>query len=107
MYYLSRGKGDIRAMKKLETVTFKVDEALMEVIRSIPNRSEFIRSAIITALGNICPLCNGTGILTPNQKQHWDEFSADHEVQTCSECQERYLVCGSHVLAGPIKEKKP
>lgn len=81
-------------MKKQGVVTFKVDENLMEVIKSIPNRSEFIRNAIISALGSICPLCSGTGILTPNQKQHWDEFSADHQVRTCGDCQERYLVCG-------------
>ncbi|HQG30415.1 MAG TPA: CopG family transcriptional regulator [Deltaproteobacteria bacterium] len=81
-------------MKKQEIVTFKVDSSLMELLRDIPNRSEFIRNAIVSALGSICPLCCGTGILTPNQKQHWDEFSAEHEVKTCSECQERYLVCG-------------
>jgi hypothetical protein len=81
-------------MKKQGIVTFKVDDNFMEVIRNIPNRSEFIRNAIVSALGSTCPLCNGTGILTPNQKQHWDEFAGDHKVQTCSECQERYLVCG-------------
>ena len=80
-------------MKKQGIITFKVDEALYEVIRNIPNRSEFIRNALLSALGNICPLCNGTGILSPNQKQHWDEFAADHQVQTCNECRERYLVC--------------
>ena len=81
-------------MKKQEIVTFKVDAALMELLRDIPNRSEFIRNAIVSALGSICPLCSGTGILTPNQKQHWDEFSAGHEMKTCTECQERYIVCG-------------
>lgn len=82
-------------MKKQGIVTFKVDEGLLEVIRDIPNRSEFIRNAILSALGNICPLCNGTGILTPNQKGHWDEFCRDHEVQTCLDCSERHLVCMS------------
>ena len=82
-------------MKKQGIVTFKVDEDLMELIRNIPNRSEFIRNALLSALGSICPLCNGTGIMTPNQKQHWDQFAADHKVQTCNKCNERYLVCGS------------
>ena len=81
-------------VKKQGVITFKVDEGLYEVIRNIPNRSEFIRNAVLSALGNICPLCNGTGILSPGQKKHWDEFAADHEVLTCSDCQERYLVCG-------------
>ena len=82
-------------MKKQGIVTFKVDDGLFEVIKDIPNRSEFIRNAILSALGNICPLCNGTGILTPNQRNHWDEFCSNHEVQTCQDCSERHLVCMS------------
>ena len=80
-------------MKKQENITFKVDEQLFKIINDLPNRSEFIRSAIVAALGSVCPLCNGTGVLTPNQKQHWDDFAEDHSVQTCSSCRERYLVC--------------
>lgn len=79
--------------KKQETVTFKVDRDLMEIIKEIPNRSEFIRRAIISAMGTICPLCNGSGILTPNQKKHWDDFSVNHEIARCQECDERVLIC--------------
>jgi hypothetical protein len=81
-------------MKKPGIITFKVDDGFYEIIRNMPNRSEFIRNAVLSALGNICPLCNGTGILSAKQKQHWDEFSTNHKVQTCNECQESYLVCG-------------
>ncbi len=81
-------------MKKKQTIiTFKVDEGLLEVIRNIPNRSEFIRAAIITALENICPLCNGTGLLTPKQKEHWETFSLHHELKRCDECQELFIEC--------------
>ena len=82
-------------MKKQEIVTFKVDEKLYKIIKEIPNRSEFIRSAIISALGIVCPLCNGTGMLTPEQKIHWDDFATDHSVETCIECNERYIVCSN------------
>ena len=61
--------------KKLDIITFKVDEDLGETIRDIPNRSEFIRQAIVAALGSVCPLCNGSGMLTPKQKEHWDDFA--------------------------------
>jgi hypothetical protein len=81
--------------KKQETITFKVDENLRQAIQGIPNRSEFIRSAIIAALGSVCPLCNGSGMLSRNQKNHWDEFSAFHSLEVCDECKERILVCGS------------
>lgn len=74
-------------------MTFKVDEALFKVIQEMPNRSEFIRSAIVAALGSVCPLCNGSGTMTPNQKQHWDEFAEAHTIKTCTDCHERYIVC--------------
>ena len=79
--------------KKQEIITFKVDENLLSAIKRIPNRSEFIRSAILSALGSVCPLCNGSGILTPNQKRHWDDFAADHSIETCEECEENIVVC--------------
>jgi len=79
--------------KKQEIITFKVDEDLLNEIRNIPNRSEFIRSAIIEALGSVCPLCNGSGMLTSNQKRHWDDFAIDHFVKNCRDCHERFLVC--------------
>ena len=83
-----------RSMKrKQEIITFKVDEGLLEAIKGIPNRSEFIRGAIIRALGVVCPLCNGTGMLNPDQKSHWQEFAADHSVERCGDCHERFLVC--------------
>ncbi len=79
--------------KKQEIITFKVDEDLLKVIKNIPNRSEFIRAAIMAALGSICPLCNGSGTLTPNQKSHWDDFAVGHVVKSCGDCHERFLVC--------------
>ena len=79
--------------KKQEIVTFKVDEDLLEAIKGIPNRSEFIRAAIIAALGSVCPLCDGAGMLTPNQKHHWDDFAVAHFVKRCDDCHESFLVC--------------
>ncbi|MCK9276046.1 MAG: ribbon-helix-helix domain-containing protein [Syntrophales bacterium] len=79
--------------KKQETVTFKVDEDLMKIMKNLQNRSEFIRKAIIGALGAVCPLCGGSGILTPNQRRHWNEFAAAHSVELCNHCKEAHLVC--------------
>lgn len=80
-------------MKKQGVVTFKVDDALFDLLKDMPNRSEFIRNAILEALGNICPLCCGTGILSSNQKQHWEEFCENHALETCADCSERRIVC--------------
>lgn len=78
---------------KSEIITFKADSSLIEALHGIPNRSEFIRSAILSALQNICPLCGGAGLLTPGQMNHWDQFARDHRLEECEDCHEIRLVC--------------
>ncbi|MDC7219983.1 MAG: ribbon-helix-helix domain-containing protein [Spirochaetales bacterium] len=78
---------------KQEVISFKVDEELGRVIKNIPNRSEFIRKALLNALDNTCPLCRGTGIITPQQKKHWDAFTENHDVEVCEDCHAVHLVC--------------
>ena len=81
------------AGKKDEVITFKVNAALAEAMAGIPNRSDFIRKAVIAALDGACPLCKGTGILTPAQRKHWRSFAVTHSVKECDECHEPYIVC--------------
>ena len=76
-----------------QIITFKADEALVRAMEGVANRSEFIRSAILAALDNICPLCCGTGVLNPKQREHWQDFAHDHSVETCDDCQESRIVC--------------
>lgn len=83
-------------MKKQEIITFKVDKGLHEIIKRIPNRSEFIRTAITTALESTCPLCNGAGKLNDDQKRHWDSFTSDHFFEKCDSCNERILICANN-----------
>ncbi len=79
--------------KKSEIITFKVDDSLLAALESIPNRSSFIRSAVLAALDSTCPLCAGSGILSPNQREHWDRFLEGHRVEKCSDCEELHIVC--------------
>ncbi|MCB2225517.1 MAG: ribbon-helix-helix domain-containing protein [Desulfarculaceae bacterium] len=81
------------AKGKPEVITFKAEPALVEAMEGIKNRSEFIRAAIISALDGVCPLCRGTGILTPEQKKHWQSFARHHKVERCETCDAHYLVC--------------
>jgi len=80
---------------KDEIITFKVDKQLAEAMKGIPNRSEFIRSAILTALDSVCPLCKGTGMLSPRQRKHWQIFAEDHTVQECKNCHAYHIVCNN------------
>ncbi|MDC7222626.1 MAG: CopG family transcriptional regulator [Spirochaetales bacterium] len=78
---------------KQEVITFKVDGDLGKIIKELPNRSEFIRKALLNALDNTCPLCKGTGIITPCQKEHWERFSRHHQVELCEDCHTVHLIC--------------
>jgi len=85
LYYLSHVKNEI--------ITFKVDGSLAELIHRLPNKSEFIRQAVMTALENTCPLCQGTGSLNPDQKKHWDEFASHHVIEQCGDCNAVHIHC--------------
>lgn len=81
------------ARQKSEIVSFKAESALLDALRGLPNRSEFIRAALLAALDGACPLCKGTGILSPAQRTHWELFARDHQVRECADCHELHLVC--------------
>jgi hypothetical protein len=78
---------------KQEIITFKVDGALYERIKDIPNRSEFIRKAIFKELDAICPLCSGVGMLDSAQQSHWDAFVVNHPLTRCDHCHSFILSC--------------
>lgn len=79
--------------RKEDIISFKVDASLRNALEGISNRSEFIRNAILAALENACPLCNGTGILNPQQKRHMERFLASHTLEKCQNCDEVFLKC--------------
>ena len=88
---------------KEQVLTFKADASLLEAMQGVRNRSEFIRNAIQAALESTCPLCMGTGVLSPSQKKHWDAFAEDHSVRECTDCNETILVCANKPKRGTRK----
>lgn len=74
-------------------VTFKADPDLVSLLGRVRNRSEFIRSAILAASGEICPVCNGSGVLTSSRRRHWDAFLATHRLAECGSCHEQVPCC--------------
>ena len=79
--------------KDVEIITFKMDQSMKKAMRGIKNRSEFIRSAILAALDHVCPFCQGTGVLTPHRKKHWNELVGHHKMKECGDCHENVFVC--------------
>jgi hypothetical protein len=45
-----------------QIVAFKVEPELAALLDAMPNKSEFIRTAVARQLSTVCPLCRGTGI---------------------------------------------
>lgn len=78
---------------KQEIITFKADSELADAIRRLPNASAFIRHAILAAMDHACPLCQGSGILSPDQKRHWAEFAHDHAIVECDRCHALHVIC--------------
>jgi hypothetical protein len=92
---------------KQDVITFKVDSTVAEAMRGIPNRSEFIRSAILSAFENTCPLCKGQGILSPDQRRHWETFAHRHSVEECDDCHAFHLVCSAdRKIRDAVPEKR-
>jgi len=79
------------ATRKEEIITFKVDRELVDRMKGIRNRSEFIRAAILAAMENVCPLCTGTGVLTVRQADYWSSFMQRHHIEVAE--REARLVC--------------
>ncbi len=88
-------------MKKTQerTFTFKVGEELAGQLDRIANKSEFIRKAILAALEQDCPLCHGAGLLTPEQRRHWQHFLSLHTLARCDECNAVHFVCNGNDMA--------
>jgi hypothetical protein len=87
--------------RKQEIVPFKVDAYLAEALKAAPNRSEFIRSAVMPALDNHCPLCQGRGMLTPEQRSYWTSSVANHSLERCIQCHAVHPVCSAGASNGP------
>lgn len=91
--------------RKEDIITFKADAELMAALEGVSNRSAFIRDAILQALENRCPLCRGTGLLSLEQKKHWEDFAHHHHVEECGDCHAFHLVCDCDAVAGlPVKK---
>ena len=80
-------------MKKIDIISFKAEKELAELLKCLPNRSEFIRNALISALGITCPICQGKGFFSPTQLKHWEKFMKSHSLKDCKVCEGTHLVC--------------
>jgi hypothetical protein len=77
---------------KTEIVAFKVEEKLAEFLNKLPNKSEFIRKAIIAQFGMTCPLCTGTGVVPRGLHDHFAPVLAKNNLRRCDRCGDRHPI---------------
>ena len=74
-----------RAPKQI--VAFKIDSDLAALLDAMPNKSEFIRSAVQGRLSTACPLCRGTGVAPhTNITDEFFRVVQQHPLVACAGC---------------------
>jgi hypothetical protein len=81
-----------RKSPKSELVAFKIEAELAEFLNKLPNKSAFIRKAIVAQLGMACPLCIGTGVVPKGIHDHYAPLLARHNRRACDGCGDRQLL---------------
>jgi hypothetical protein len=72
--------------QKKQIVAFKVEDHLADFLDALPNKSEFIRKAILAQFGMTCPLCTGTGVVDKGIHNHYEPVIAQHRTHPCEKC---------------------
>jgi hypothetical protein len=71
---------------KSEIVAFKVEEELAEFLNRLPNKSDFIRNAILAQFSMTCPLCTGTGVVPRGVHDHYKPLVGASAHKPCEKC---------------------
>ena len=79
-------KTDKEKKQKSQIVAFKVEDDLAEFLDKLPNKSEFIRKAILAQFAMNCPLCTGTGVVDKGIHDHFEPVIAEHNSRPCDKC---------------------
>jgi hypothetical protein len=71
---------------KSKIVAFKVEEELADFLDNLPNKSDFIRKAILAQFGMTCPLCTGSGVVPRGIHDHYKPVIAEQNKRACEKC---------------------
>jgi hypothetical protein len=78
--------------RKSEVVAFKVEAELAEILNELPNKSAFIRKAIVAQLNMACPLCHGSGALPKGLRDHYAAMLPKLNSRSCDSCGDKVAV---------------
>ena len=72
--------------QKKNIVAFKVEDELAEFLNNLPNKSDFIRKAILAQFGMTCPLCIGSGVVPRGLHEHFKPIIETNSNKPCENC---------------------
>lgn len=75
-----------RGPKKPVVLAIKVPEDLAEFLDRLPNKSEFVRQAILAQMQMACPLCDGLGFVARGIGDHYRPVLDRHQTKECGHC---------------------
>jgi hypothetical protein len=75
-----------RKSPKSKIVAFKVEEELADFLDNLPNKSDFIRKAILAQFGMTCPLCAGSGVVPRGIHDHYKPVISSENKRPCEKC---------------------
>jgi hypothetical protein len=75
-----------RGPLKSRIVAVKVEDELAEFLNRLPNKSDFIRKAILAQFGTACPLCEGSGQVPAAVGDHYGPILRRHRERACLKC---------------------
>ena len=75
-----------RKSPKSKIVAFKVEEDLADFLDNLPNKSDFIRKAVLAQFGMTCPLCTGSGVVPRGVHDHFKPILAANAHRPCDKC---------------------
>jgi hypothetical protein len=67
-------------------VAVKIEAELARFLDQLPNKSEFIRQAILAQFGTACPLCVGSGQVPSAIGVHYAPVLGRHRERSCAKC---------------------
>jgi hypothetical protein len=67
-------------------VAIKIEDELADFLGRLPNKSEFIRQAILAQFGMACPLCSGSGEVPAAIGSHYAPVLQANRKRTCLKC---------------------
>ena len=91
---------------KSKIVAFKVEEELAEFLNNLPNKSDFIRKAILSQFGMTCPLCTGSGVVPRGIHDHYRPVIAEHNKHPCEKCKSPVEIPLTADGAAPTDKKR-